>query len=148
MTSMPSNPLLTVPTGSLRISELLQNAQDANNQSVLFSLVIPTYKERDNVENVVRILSLTLDEFIAGNYELIVVDDDSPDGTWEVAQSLMSHYPQLRVMRRTEERGLSSAVVRGWQAARGQILGVIDGDLQHPPEVYHNFFMLLKKEQI
>jgi dolichol-phosphate mannosyltransferase len=47
----------------------------------------------------------------------------------------MSEYPQLRVMRREHERGLSSAVIRGWQAARGQILGVIDGDLQHPPHV-------------
>jgi len=48
---------------------------------------------------------------------------------------LMSEYPNLRVMRRQNERGLSSAVIRGWQVARGSILGVIDGDLQHPPEV-------------
>jgi dolichol-phosphate mannosyltransferase len=47
----------------------------------------------------------------------------------------MPEYPQLRVMRRQHERGLSSAVIRGWQAARGQVLGVIDGDLQHPPHV-------------
>jgi dolichol-phosphate mannosyltransferase len=76
-----------------------------------------------------------LDKTIPGNYELIVVDDDSPDRTWEVAENLIPDYPQLRVMRRQEERGLSSAVIRGWQAARGSILGVIDGDLQHPPEV-------------
>jgi dolichol-phosphate mannosyltransferase len=47
----------------------------------------------------------------------------------------MAEYPQLQVMRREQERGLSSAVIRGWQATRGRILGVIDGDLQHPPEV-------------
>ncbi|AFY46758.1 putative membrane protein [Nostoc sp. PCC 7524] len=124
-----SQTLLTVPTGPLQISDL----RPTNN--VYFSLVIPTYKERDNIQNVVKILSQTLDEFIPGDYELIVVDDDSPDLTWEVAQSLTQEYPQLRVMRRQQERGLSSAVIRGWQVANGSVLGVIDGDLQHPPEI-------------
>ncbi|HEY9801857.1 MAG TPA: glycosyltransferase [Leptolyngbyaceae cyanobacterium] len=127
--------LLAVPTGPLQVSDVPPNSVDTNHQDIYFSLIIPTYKERDNIENVIEILSQTLDEFIPGDYELIVVDDDSPDMTWEVAQSLTEEYPQLRVMRRQEERGLSSAVVRGWQVARGRILGVIDGDLQHPPEV-------------
>jgi dolichol-phosphate mannosyltransferase len=127
--------LLPVPTGSLQIPELPITSVSASGQSILLSLVIPTYKERDNIENVVSILSQLLDEAIPENYELIVVDDDSPDRTWELAQSLMSEYPQLRVMRRQGERGLSSAVIRGWQAAKGRVLGVIDGDLQHPPEV-------------
>jgi dolichol-phosphate mannosyltransferase len=100
-----------------------------------FSLVIPTYNESKNIEALVSILSGLLDQLLPNDYELIVVDDDSPDRTWEVAQSLMSNYPQLRVMRRENERGLSTAVIRGWQIANGKILGVIDGDLQHPPEV-------------
>ena len=99
------------------------------------SLIIPTYNERGNVGKIVSQLATLLDEFILGQYELIVVDDDSPDRTWQVAQDLTSRYPQLQVMRRQTERGLSSAVVRGWQAAQGEILGVIDADLQHPPEV-------------
>jgi dolichol-phosphate mannosyltransferase len=52
-----------------------------------------------------------------------------------VAQELTADYPQLRVMRRIEERGLSTAVIRGWQVARGEVLGVIDADLQHPPKL-------------
>ncbi|BAY33368.1 GtrA family protein [Nostoc carneum NIES-2107] len=128
-------PLLSVPTGKLQISESPSNNVDTDGAAIFLSLVIPTYKERDNIKNVVKILSQVLDECILGRYELIVVDDDSPDRTWEVAKSLMEEYPQLRVMRRQQERGLSSAVIRGWQAARGSILGVIDGDLQHPPEV-------------
>ncbi|MBE9230955.1 glycosyltransferase [Cuspidothrix issatschenkoi LEGE 03284] len=126
-----SNSLLAVPTGALKISESTANG----NHPILLSLVIPTYKEHDNVENIVKILSNLLDEAIPGDYELIIVDDDSPDLTWEVAQSLIPDYPQLRVMRRQDERGLSSAVIRGWQAATGRVLGVIDGDLQHPPEI-------------
>ena len=102
--------------------------------SVHLSLIVPTYNEVKNVENIVRILSGLLEEPTGGNYEVIIVDDDSPDGTWKVAQSLLEKYPKLRVMRRQEERGLSTAVIRGWQAAEGEILGVIDGDLQHPPE--------------
>lgn len=129
------NSLLSVPSGSLRISEFPPAAVGAGSEPIQFTLVIPTYNESANINNIVRILTQLLDEAIPGDYELIVVDDDSPDGTWKVAASLMSDYPQLRVMRRTEERGLSSAVIRGWQAARGSLLGVIDGDLQHPPHV-------------
>jgi len=71
-----------------------------------------------------------------GDYEIVVVDDDSPDKTWEVAQACCARYPQLRVIRRTNEaRGLSPSVVEGWNGARGELLGVMDADLQHPPEV-------------
>lgn len=125
---------LTVPTGPLKIAEYPSGDVGEDND-ILLSLVIPTYKERDNIENIINILTGLLDAAIPNNYELIVVDDDSPDLTWQVAQSLIPDYPQLRVMRRQEERGLSSAVIRGWQAAKGRVLGVIDGDLQHPPEV-------------
>jgi dolichol-phosphate mannosyltransferase len=103
--------------------------------SLLLSLVIPTYNEGGNVKDIVRILSDLLNEVIPGRYELVVVDDDSPDRTWEIAQGLVHQYSQLHVIRRQGERGLSTAVIRGWQAGKGEILGVIDGDLQHPPEI-------------
>ncbi len=130
-----SNSSLSVPSGSLEVPDLLPINVDATNKTIHLSLVIPTYQERDNIQNIIKILSQLLDELIPENYELLVVDDDSPDRTWEVAQSLMEEYPQLAVMRRLQEHGLSSAVIRGWQAARGSVLGVIDGDLQHPPEI-------------
>lgn len=134
-------PLIAVPTGNLTIPF----AQDMTSVSPLspgniaqklsFSLIIPTYNEGKNVSKIVSQLTKLLDADIPGDYELILVDDNSPDETWKIAQSLTPNYPQLRVMRRTEERGLSTAVIRGWQAARGEILGVIDADLQHPPEI-------------
>lgn len=128
--------LLPEPLGVLQISELTSGMGEKRKQQLYFSLVVPTYNEAANIQKLIGILSQTLDEVIpSGDYELIVVDDDSPDGTWKVAQSLMTEYPQLRVMRRQHERGLSSAVIRGWQVAKGEILGVIDGDLQHPPHV-------------
>lgn len=105
------------------------------NSPILLSMVIPTYNESNNIQLLVQRLSQLLDNVIPGAYELIIVDDNSPDLTWEIATALMPEYPHLRVMRRIEERGLSTAVVRGWQAARGEVLGVIDADLQHPPEL-------------
>ncbi|MBE9018251.1 glycosyltransferase [Chroococcidiopsidales cyanobacterium LEGE 13417] len=136
--------LLPVPTGSLLIPETapaatsdrdFQTNRGQKSYSVRFSLIIPTYNEGKNIRAIVSILTNLLDPVLPEDYELIVVDDDSPDRTWEIAQRLMVEYPQLRVMRRTTEKGLSTAVVRGWQAANGEVLGVIDGDLQHPPQV-------------
>jgi dolichol-phosphate mannosyltransferase len=116
---------------SLRIADLdLPIAR----QSYL-SLVVPTYNERPNIQALVERISQILDPLLDKRYELIVVDDDSPDRTWELAESLRPDYPQLRVVRRQQERGLATAVIRGWQEAQGQILGVIDSDLQHPPEM-------------
>jgi dolichol-phosphate mannosyltransferase len=141
--SVPKS-LLTVPTGSLSIPEFPPVSEENVSEQIYLSIVIPTYKECDNIENLVRVLSQLLDAAIPGDYELIVVDDDSPDRTWEVAQALTTDYPQLQVMRRQHERGLSSAVIRGWQAARGQVLAVIDGDLQHPPEVLIQLLQKIK----
>ena len=128
------NSLVSPPKGSLEILPTAINSEQSH-ETLRFSLVIPTYNEGANIQKIVQILSQILDSTIPGEYELIVVDDDSPDGTWKLAQELTPHYPQLRVMRRQGEKGLSTAVIRGWQVARGEILGVIDADLQHPPEI-------------
>ncbi len=118
--------LVTPPQGPLTIAPRVADLQ--------LSLVIPSYNESRNIGRLIPQLCQLLDGCLLGQYELILVDDDSPDKTWQVAQALVADYPQLRVMRRQQERGLSSAVIRGWQVARGDILGVIDADLQHPPE--------------
>lgn len=125
------------PKGSLQI-------KSRDDYRLALSLVVPTYNESQNVGKIVYQLTQLLDDSISGEYELILVDDNSPDRTWEVALALTEEYSQLRVMRREDERGLSSAVIRGWQVAHGEILGVIDADLQHPPET---LIQLLQKMQ-
>ena len=125
---------VNVPVGALKIPKLLSNYQDSYLKKQYLSLVIPTYNESKNLKKIIEKLRELLERAIPNRYELIVVDDNSPDCTWKVALELASKYPQLRVMRREKERGLATAVIRGWQVARGEILGVIDGDLQHPPE--------------
>jgi len=95
------------------------------------SLVLPTYNEASNITTLVEQLIASLDAVPGLTYEIIVVDDDSPDRTWEKALELAHRFPQVRALRRQGERGLSTAVLRGWQLARGQIFGVMDSDLQH-----------------
>ena len=99
------------------------------------SLVLPTYNEGANIIAVLEQLIARLDSISGLTYEIIVVDDDSPDRTWEKVERLGETRAQVRVVRRQTERGLSTAVIRGWQVARGNVLGVMDADLQHPPEV-------------
>ncbi|WP_035800898.1 glycosyltransferase [Crocosphaera chwakensis] len=137
--------LIPVPSGVFQVLETPITSDESFNSPLKLSLVLPTYKEADNIQSIVEILSNLLDQTIPGEYELIVVDDNSPDHTWKLALELTSDYPQLRVMRRIEEKGLSTAVIRGWQVARGEILGVIDADLQHPPEVLTQLLQEMEK---
>lgn len=97
----------------------------------MFSVIVPTYNERKNITEFVERVEATLEDI---EHELIVVDDDSPDGTWELAQELAEDNPNLKVIRRTNEKGLATAVVRGLEEANGEKLAVIDADLQHPPQ--------------
>jgi dolichol-phosphate mannosyltransferase len=107
--------------------------------------VIPTYNEVETLPALIQQVHQLLDTVLAIAYEVIVVDDDSPDGTWAVATTLQPQYPRLQVIRRQGERGLSTAVIRGWQVASGKILGVIDGDLQHPPEMLLSLLTLIQQ---
>ncbi len=96
----------------------------------MFSLVLPTYNEAANIERAVEAVCAALG---AREFEIIVADDDSPDRTWEVAEGLGN--PHVRVLRRTENRGLSAAVVEAFGIARGELLGVMDADLQHDEQI-------------
>ena len=97
----------------------------------MISIVIPTYNEKDNITPLIERLSRTLE---GRKYEILLVDDNSKDGTVDIAAALAEKYP-VKVMVRTTERGLATAVLHGFKYAQGDIIGVMDADLQHPPEV-------------
>ncbi len=100
----------------------------------LLSVIVPTFNERENIPVLLERLEKSLSGI--GCFEVIIVDDDSPDGTWMLAEELAkTRYPWLRVIRRVGERGLGSAIIRGLREARGRYVAVIDADLQHPPEL-------------
>ncbi|MDD5128696.1 MAG: polyprenol monophosphomannose synthase [Candidatus Omnitrophica bacterium] len=112
-----------------------------------FSLVVPTYNEADNIRDfcssVVDVLSKNSIDF-----EVIIVDDDSPDRTWEIAQKISEKEKRIKVIRRVNKKGLATAVVEGWENAQGDILGVIDSDLQQPPETIPLLLDRLKDESV
>jgi dolichol-phosphate mannosyltransferase len=97
---------------------------------VRLSLILPTYNESQNIPELLRRV-----HDAASPAETIVVDDDSPDGTWRVAEELKATYPGLTVIRRIGKKGLSSAVVDGCDASAGDVLVVMDSDLQHDPAI-------------
>lgn len=94
------------------------------------TVVLPTYNERENLAPLAQRLFTALDPL---ETELLVVDDDSPDGTAAAAAGLAATHP-VRCLVRRGERGLATAVIAGLRAARGELLVVMDADLSHPPE--------------
>jgi dolichol-phosphate mannosyltransferase len=124
---------IALPTGSFRVPARAE--MGFSHKAPELSLVVPTYNEAENIKPFLQRVRSLLDPGLGSRYELIVVDDNSPDETWKVAAEMQCGYPQLVVLRRENERGLSSAVVRGWQAAGGHILATINADFQHPPEL-------------
>jgi len=94
------------------------------------SIVVPTYNEKDSIEPLVKRIARALR---GREYEIVVVDDNSPDGTAQVAADLARTYP-VRLIKRRGRLGLGSAIIEGFKNSIGEIIGVIDADLQHPPE--------------
>ena len=98
--------------------------------SYVVSVIVPTYNEADNIEVTILKVSSIFDDMQIRS-EIIVVDDNSHDGTPEIAESLSDKYP-VRVYVRKNERGLATAVMKGFELARGDICLVMDADLSHP----------------
>jgi dolichol-phosphate mannosyltransferase len=94
----------------------------------MLSLVLPTYNE---AENLPELLPKIHDALSGIPHEIIVVDDDSHDHTWEVALRLSQEMADTHVIRRIGRRGLSSAVIEGFLSAKGDVLAVMDADGQH-----------------
>jgi len=99
-----------------------------------FALVVPTLNEAGNIELLVQRVQAALSR-IAIDYEILVVDDGSTDGTCEIVRRLSQSDSRVRLLERKNEKGLAGAVLHGWRHSNADLLGVIDADLQHPPEV-------------
>jgi dolichol-phosphate mannosyltransferase len=96
------------------------------------AVVIPTFNERENISELIARLARVL----AGiDYEVIVVDDDSPDGTADAVRAIARSDARVRVLQRVDRRGLSSACVEGMLATAAPYIAVMDADLQHDESV-------------
>jgi len=108
------------------------------------TLVIPTYNEKENLRS---LISKLLEQFKKNNIdgEIIIVDDNSPDGTGKIAEQIKKKQKNLKVIHREGKKGLSSAVLEGWKKGQGEILGVMDADLSHPCEKISDLFGPIEK---
>ncbi len=107
----------------------------------LLSLILPTFNEAKNLPELLPKLEETLAGIV---HEIIIVDDDSPDRTWEVAHEISEQREDVHVIRRVGRRGLSSAVVEGFLAAKGDVLAVMDADGQHDLTVLPTLYNTVK----
>ena len=98
----------------------------------MISVIIPTYNEKDNIEPLIREIQTHLGK---SDYEIIVVDDDSPDGTWEVVHDIERENPRVRLLRRIGRNGLTSAISEGIDSSRGGTIVWMDADFSHPPKI-------------
>lgn len=106
------------------------------------SIVVPTYNERERLEDLVAsVCGVLADHGIPG--EVVVVDDNSPDGTGAIADRLAGLYP-VQVVHREGKLGLGGAVIAGFGRARGSTLGVMDADLSHPPQLLPGMLAALR----
>lgn len=92
------------------------------------SIVMPTYNEKDSIAALIRAVL----EQVNGEVEIIVVDDNSPDGTWKIVEEIGDE--RVKLIRRMDEKGLASAIRAGIESSRGDIVVIMDTDFSHSPE--------------
>ncbi len=97
------------------------------------SIILPTYKEKDNIVELIEAILAALSPNL--NFEVVVVDDSSPDGTADVVRQNFHDNPQVRLYVRTDERGLATALRYGAEQAKGEILVFMDTDFNHDPAI-------------
>lgn len=95
------------------------------------TVILPTYNERDNIP----VLIEGILRHVGPPVRVLVVDDNSPDGTWQVAEEIAERDGRVRVLHRTDERGLTSAIWAGIRAADTDAVSWMDCDLAMPPDV-------------
>jgi len=98
----------------------------------MISIIIPTYNEAGNIATLINKICLSLEKI---PHEIIVVDDDSPDKTWQIVAKLAKSNKNIKIYRRLNERGLTSAFNLGILKSQGTKVGWLDADLSHPPQL-------------
>jgi dolichol-phosphate mannosyltransferase len=110
------------------------------------SVVMPTYNEAGHIQDLIRDTMRSLTEDGVRDFEIIVVDDDSPDLTWQAAGQTTGIDPsRLSVLRRTRDHGLTPSLRDGIRAARHEVVVWMDCDFSHPPEKIPQMLYMLQE---
>ncbi len=99
------------------------------------SVVVPAYCEASNLTLLVERIAASFKNANIKDYEVLIVDDNSPDDTKEICRALSFFFPALRLITRVNERGLATAIRRGIEEATGNIIITMDADLSHDPDL-------------
>ncbi|KAI8121529.1 dolichol-phosphate mannosyltransferase subunit 1 [Lucilia cuprina] len=111
-----------------------------------YSILLPTYNEKENLPIIIWLIMKYLNES-GYKFEVIIIDDGSPDGTLEVAQDLQKIYGEDKILLRPRKAklGLGTAYIHGIQHATGDFIIIMDADLSHHPKFIPEFIELQKK---
>lgn len=137
--------MVSPPTGSTQLTGIASGAGAAAGVEMAplkLGLIIPTLNEAGNIVTVLDHVRSVLDP-TGISYEIVVVDDSSSDGTGDLVTAEGLKDSRVRLLVRKGERGLSGAVLDGWRATDANVLGVMDADLQHPPELLPQLFQAI-----
>ena len=111
--------------------------------AVELSIVVPTYNERDNVRPLFDAIAAVLGDT---SWEIIYVDDDSPDGTATLVSEMAQSDPRIRCLRRVGRKGLSSACIEGILASTSPYVCIMDADMQHDEKILPEMLAALKRD--
>lgn len=111
----------------------------------MISVILPTYNEKENIVQLVKEIAENLIGNGNKNYEIIIVDDNSPDGTSEEVTKYKNHDKNTKLITRKEERGLASAIKTGINNSIGEYIIIMDTDLSHPPEYLGTLISTIKE---
>jgi len=111
----------------------------------MISIIIPTYNEAGNIKSLIEKIFSALKGY---KVEIIVVDDNSPDETWKIVQKLQTKNPRIKLFRRLGQLGLTSAYNFGISQSKGNIIGWMDADLSHPPDLLKKMITLIPQYDI
>ena len=118
-------------------------SDSSTNKRYRITVIIPTFNEIDNIENITKAV---LDVFDKNGIdgEILVVDDKSEDGTIDAVKAMQKSYPQVNLIVRESDHGLSQSVAEGFEKANSDIIQVIDADFSHPVELIPRFLSAIE----
>jgi len=114
-----------------------------NFKELALTVVVPTYNERDNIKPLIALLDETLNTI---DWEIVFVDDDSPDGTAQEVRKIARSRQNVRIIHRVGRRGLSGACIEGILSSSAPFAAVMDGDLQHDETILVSMLKLLEND--